>query len=123
MAYTASELYLAFPSTTDCSTLRKHIESLLINEAYWRTELKKADADASASLRKLKEEKFNLFTCELILGSKSTGQIIDIGSSYDASAKAKIETDTKEAITKRLIVGASIIILALGILLAFKKKE
>ena len=39
------------------------------------------------------------------------------------AAKAKIETDTNEAIINRLIIGASIIVLALGILLAFKKKE
>jgi hypothetical protein len=123
MAYLASELYSAFPTTSDCQTLRSHIDSLIINEAYWRTELKKSEADASASLRKLKEEKFNLFACELELGQKKVAEIAQIEGSYGASAKAKIETDTKEAITKRIIVGVSVVVLALGIILAFKNKQ
>ena len=65
----------------------------------------------------LKEYGETAYQVGLLAPIGAGGRFID-----KSGAKAKIETDTKEAITKRLIVGASIIILALGILLAFKKK-
>jgi hypothetical protein len=122
MAYTSAELYSAFPTTTDCKTLEQQIESLGINELYWRKLLDAPNADASANLKRYKQEKFNFNTCTLKLGDKKIQQTVEIGENFDASARAKIETDTNEAVTKRIIVGVSVIVLALGIILAFKKQ-
>jgi hypothetical protein len=123
MPFTSAQLSTSFPNTNDCLELKQQMEKLLNNINYWRKVPNAKEANASQFFLdaiKIQSDKNN---CNEKINQQRGDVVSSIYDKYSSVDKIRIEAQSIKERNQRIIVGAGIFVIALGMIIAFSKKE
>lgn len=122
MPYISSELKTAFPETKDCKELQQQLNKLLVNQDYWSRQLNDSETTANKNFLTEKKNTFNRLNCDKTNILEKNAMVDFYFKKYSEIDKDRIEPESKLQAKKRIIVGASILVIGLGILFYTTKK-
>lgn len=117
------QLQVQYPPTKDCKELSKQINLLILHEVNLRNQNFVVPANVVNAYNLMKKAEFKKLGCEKTLSTEKAGQINEIVDQYTMTDKERIEADSKKQRNIRILIGASILVTALGILIYKTRKE
>lgn len=123
MPFTSAQLSTSFPNTNDCLELKQQMEKLLNNINYWRKIPNKKEADASQFFLDAKKALSDSNDCNKKINQQRTDVIAYIADKYSSVDRIRIEAQSIKERNKRIVIGAGVLVIALGMIIAFSKKN
>lgn len=123
MAVLSKDLSKEFPYTDNCEVLAQQIELLIINKDYWSRQFNNSESDATNNFLLAKKKWYEVYGCiskVQAIKIKVVGDVVDNFTDID---KARIESKTDADVKKRNIIGASVLVLGLGMIIFLSKKK
>jgi hypothetical protein len=112
-----------YPSTTNCLDVKKSIEKIISEKAYYSVKDNSDEIIAGLDIR-LKElnDYFAQQNCAMVIGNTQLGDTTQIAEKYNNLAKQRIENDSKKQVKNRIIIASVVLIVSLGIIIFVSKK-
>jgi hypothetical protein len=123
MAVSSGNLSKEFPYTEDCELLAKQIELLVINKDYWSRQFNQGEANATDNFLMAKRKWYDVYGCLSKVEAIKMKDVSNIISTYREQDKSRIGQQTASEVKKRNIIGASVLVLALVMIVFLSKKS
>jgi hypothetical protein len=123
MAVLSKDLSKEFPYTDNCELLAKQIDLLVINKEYWSRQFNNAEADATNNFLMAKKKWYDVYGCISKVEEIRQKDVKSIIETYTEQDKARIEAKTSAEVKKRNLIGASVLVLALVMIIFLSKKK
>ena len=122
MARSILEIRKLYPYIDDCVELQKSIEKLIVEKSYYSIKMNSGEILVLDKRLSELNNYFNNINCNSFIGDNKLEQVSEIASKYQEIDKIRIQTENKEQVNKRILIGISIIFAGVGIILITKKK-
>jgi hypothetical protein len=122
MAFLEVELAKEFPFTTDCLKMNDQIDRLIINESFWRNQFNEKEANATHNFLLGKRSWFEKYKCMPKVEAEALKSVDEVLNKIQPIDKARIEAESKKQTKVRIAFGATILLVALLLVLKKKKK-
>ena len=123
MAISSGNLSKEFPYTEDCELLAKQIDLLVINKDYWSRQFNQGEANATNNFLMAKKKWYDVYGCLSKVEAIKMKDVSSVIQTYTEQDKARIEAQTASEVKKRNIIGASVLVLALVMIVFLSKKS
>jgi hypothetical protein len=122
MAILSKDLAKEFPYTDDCELLARQIELLVINKDYWSRQFNNAEADATNNFLMAKKKWYDVYGCVSKVEEIRQKDVKSIVETFTEEDKLRIGKKTDAEVKKRNIIGASVLVIALVMIVFLSKK-
>ena len=123
MAILSKDLAKEFPYTDNCELLAQQIELLIINKDYWSRQFNNAEADATNNFLLAKKKWYEVYGCISKVESIKMKDVSSVIETFAEIDENRIESKTSSDVKIRNIIGASVLILGLGMIIFLSKKK
>lgn len=123
MAISSGNLSKEFPYTEDCELLAKQIDLLVINKDYWSRQFNQGEANATNNFLMAKKKWYDVYGCLSKVEAIKMKDVSSVIQTYTEQDKARIEAQTASEVKKRNIIGASVLVLALVMIVFLSTKS
>jgi hypothetical protein len=121
MGVRAINLPIEFPHTTDCETLQKQIEGLIVSRNHFQSLNWKEEVDANQNYLDAKKKWYEQYGCETKILQSQVEVVKDLADTFKEQDKARITPQTDKQVKNRIIIGATVILASLLIIVLRKK--
>lgn len=123
MAVLSKDLSKEFPYTDNCELLAQQIDLLIINKDYWSRQFNNAEADATNNFLLAKKKWYEVYGCISKVESIKMKDVSSVLETFTKIDENRIQTKTSSEVKVRNIVGASVLVLGLGMIIFLSKRK
>jgi hypothetical protein len=123
MAVLSKDLSKEFPYTNNCELLAQQIDLLIINKDYWSRQFNNSESDATNNFLLAKKKWYEVYGCISKVEAIKIKDVGDVIKNFTDIDLARIELTTDADVKKRNIIGASVLVLGLGMIIFLSVKK
>lgn len=121
MGVRAINLPIEFPHTTDCETLQKQIDGLIVSRNHFQSLNWKEEVLANQNYLDAKKKWYEQYGCETKILENQVEVVKELADTFKEQDKARLTPQTDKQVRNRIIIGASVILISV-LIIALRKK-
>lgn len=117
-----ADLSVLYPNVTDCFQLEKQIQVIKNDMDFYYSILNPREGDRRKELLKFKEQQFSVAKCPAKIEAKRQADTMAIFDKYSEISKIRIDSMSFKTRNILVLIGASTVLISLGIIIISKKR-